>query len=293
LRAPASRSDSGFAYAARHYQLRPGAEPGPLTSPPGWSGDYDGYEVIVFPQDAGVFQALIVRRSDDHELAALRHDAVFDVAAAAIPSIAAWVDPERAVPRTSVMAGAGLMNSYRGQLGDHGELALPGLVCVGDTVLTTNPADGKGVATSLMQAQALLASLDEQGGDLASAALSFDQWCTRNMKPWYEDQVRIDGNLSARWRGEPIDLSQPLPSDLICTLWQVDPSYTRAIGMYFSMLAGPNSLLELEPLAREHLRSGYTPDYDEGPTRDELAELIGQVSANERYAARTPSQPES
>jgi 2-polyprenyl-6-methoxyphenol hydroxylase-like FAD-dependent oxidoreductase len=111
LRAPALGGDSGFAYVSRQYQLRPGAEPGPLNGAPGWAGVYNGYLVIVFLQDAGTFQVLVVRRIDDDVLARLRDDAVFDAAAAAIPSVEAWVDPERAVPDSSAMSGARLHNS--------------------------------------------------------------------------------------------------------------------------------------------------------------------------------------
>jgi 2-polyprenyl-6-methoxyphenol hydroxylase-like FAD-dependent oxidoreductase len=277
LRAPAVGGDCGFAYVARQYQLRPGAEPGPINGPPGWAGAYDGYLVIVFLQDAGTFQVLVVRRSDDDALAALRDGAVFDLAVQAIPSTSTWVDPDRATPTSPPMAGAGLYNAYRGQLLPHGGVAARGLVFVGDAVLTTNPAAGRGITTSLMQAQRLLDAVDEHGPDLESISLDFDAWCTATMKPWFEDHVRWDAGLISRWRGEPIDFTQPLPSDLICSLAEVDPSVMPIVGAYWSMLAGPSILSSIERRARDHLQSGYRPAIPEGPTRDELATLIRQA----------------
>jgi 2-polyprenyl-6-methoxyphenol hydroxylase-like FAD-dependent oxidoreductase len=279
LRAPATGGDCGFAYVARQYQLLPGAEPGPLNGPPGWGGMYDGFLVIVFLQDSGIFQTLIVRRSDDNELAQLRNEAVFELAANAIPSMAAWVDPDRAKPYTAPMAGAGLQNTYRGQLTDKGTVAVDGLLFVGDAVLTTNPAAGRGVTTSMTQAQRLLEAIDQHGRDFTSVSLEFDAWCTETMRPWFDDHVRWDAGLLSRWRGEPIDFSAPLPSDLICSLAEVDQSVMPVVGAYMSMLAGPSALSSIEQRARENLQSGFRPAVPEGPTRDELVELISGTPA--------------
>ncbi|MGD0193658.1 MAG: FAD-dependent oxidoreductase [Candidatus Dormibacteria bacterium] len=278
LRAPVLGGDSGFAYVCREYALRPGADPGPLNSPPGWAGVYDGYQVIVFLQDGGTFQVLIVRRSDDQQLAQLRHDNLFDVAARAIPSIATWVHPDRAAPHSSAMAGAGLHNRYRGQCTQDGSIAADGLVFVGDAVLTTNPAAGRGVTTSLMQAQRLLRALDEHGSDFTAVSLDFDQWCREAMKPWFDDHVRWDADLISRWRGEPIDFSRPLPSDLICSLAEIDPSVMSVVGPYWGMAVGPSVLSSIEQRAREALQRGFRPAIPPGPTRDELVELVSAAA---------------
>jgi 2-polyprenyl-6-methoxyphenol hydroxylase-like FAD-dependent oxidoreductase len=278
LRAPAVGGDSGFAYVCREYALRPGADPGPLNSPPGWAGVYNGYLVIVFLQDVGTFQVLIVRRSDDQQLAQLRHDNLFDVAARSIPSIATWVHPDRATPQSSAMAGAGLHNRYRGQCTQDGTIAADGLVFVGDAVLTTNPAAGRGVTTSLMQAQRLLRALDEHGSDFTAVSLDFDQWCSEAMKPWFDDHVRWDADLISRWRGEPIDFSRPLPSDLICSLAEIDPSVMSVVGPYWGMVVGPSVLSSVEQRAREALQRGFRPAVPPGPTRDELVDLVAAAA---------------
>ena len=164
----------GIAYVDRQYQLHPGAEPGPLINPIAWQGDFDGYQVIVFPHERGIFSVLIVRPSDDHELKLLRHDAAFDAACAAIPALAAWTDPQRAAPLASVLPGGELLNHYRGQYDAAGRPLLDGLVAVGDSVGTTTPIFGRGVALLMTQARALLAALDQHRTDLRSAVAQFD-----------------------------------------------------------------------------------------------------------------------
>ncbi len=279
LRAPEVGGDCGIAYVSRQYQLLPDAEPGPLNSPPGWSGVYHGYYVIIFLQDAGTFQVLVARPSDDKELAGLRVDAAFDAAARSIPSVATWVDPARAKPHGPVMVGGNLRNGYRGQLASDGSLAVDGLLFVGDAVLTTNPAAGRGVTTSMMQAQRVLAGIDEHGSDFEAVARDFDQWCTANMRPWFDDHVALDAGQLSRWRSEGIDFAKPLPSDLICSLAEVDPSVMPIVGGYRAMLAGPSVLAQIEERARANLRAGFRPAVPDGPTRDDLVDRIARIAA--------------
>ncbi len=59
--APAITGRTGVAYVDRQYRLRPGAEPGPMTNPLAWQADLDGYQVIVFRHERGMFSVLIVR----------------------------------------------------------------------------------------------------------------------------------------------------------------------------------------------------------------------------------------
>ena len=278
LRAPAEGGDCGIAYVSRQYRLRPGAEPGPLMSPIASVSVYPGYLVIVFPHDDRVFSTLIARSSADRELAVLREDRVFEAAAAAVPLLAAWTDAARSEPFTPVLPGGRLHNSYRGQRDERGRIPVPGLIFVGDAVCTTNPSAGRGVSTSLMQAQRLVALLDEHGEDPVACAEEFDAWCEREIRPWFDDHVETDAGLQRRWAGEDLDLTQPLPSDLIAATAQADPSLMRVVGPYFGMRALPDTLRAIEPRAREIYASGWRPPVPEGPTRDELVALVQRVS---------------
>ena len=143
----------GIAYVDRQYQLHPGAEPGPLANPLAWQADLDGYQAIIFVHERGRFSVLLVRPAGDQVLAQLRHEAAFTAASRAIPGLADWVDPARARPVSPVLPGGPLLNAYRAQTGPDGRLALPGLVFAGDAVATTTPTFGRGVTTTLLQAQ--------------------------------------------------------------------------------------------------------------------------------------------
>jgi 2-polyprenyl-6-methoxyphenol hydroxylase-like FAD-dependent oxidoreductase len=274
LRAPARGGDCGIAYVSRQYRLNPGAVPGPMNSPLGQIDLYPGYQAIVFPHDDGIFSALIARSSDDGALAALRSTEAFEAAARAIPGLADWTDPARARPYTPVLPGGRLYNTFQGQLDDGGGVALAGLVFVGDSVCTTNPVVGRGVTTSLLQAGELLRLVEEHPHDLAAATVAFDEWCTDNIEPWYDDHVAWDADLARRWAGGDVDVNRPLPSDLIVAATAADPSLFPLVGPYLGMRALPASLDAVRPRVHEIYAGGWRPPVPDGPTRDELAELV-------------------
>jgi 2-polyprenyl-6-methoxyphenol hydroxylase-like FAD-dependent oxidoreductase len=269
----------GIAYVDRQYQLHPGADPGPLTSPIAWQASFDGYQAIIFLHERGIFSVLLIRRADDRDLAQVRHEDAFTAAVQAIPGLAEWVDPGRARPITPVLPGGPLLNAYRGQTGPDGRLARPGLVFVGDAVATTTPTFGRGVATTMLQAQRLLQLIDEHGTDAAAVGESFDAWCTEQIKPWVDDHVHMDEATRRRWasQGQEVDLRQPLPSDLILAAAEHDRSLLGTTFGYITMSALPSSLRDVEPRARALYATGWRPPFAPGPTRDELADLINRA----------------
>jgi 2-polyprenyl-6-methoxyphenol hydroxylase-like FAD-dependent oxidoreductase len=274
FRGPVEGGDCGIAYVSRQYQLLPGAPYGPMNAPFGMVTTYPGYQAVVFIHDNRTFSTLITRASTDRQMAALRLPEVFEAASRAIPSLAVWTELDRSRPISPVLPGGRLHNTYRTQLNDTGQVALNGLIFVGDAVCTTNPSVGRGVATSLMQAQRLVRLLDAHLRDFTSCSLEFDHWCAENIKPWFSDHVYWDAELIRRWSGHDVDLTRPLPPDLIMAATVVDPEMLKVVGPYLAMLALPASLAAVEPRAREIYASGWRPPVPEGPTRDELAELV-------------------
>jgi len=254
-------------------------------SPIAWQADLDGYQAIIFVHERGIFSVLLVRPVADRVLSQLRHEAAFAAACRAIPGLADWVDPARSRPITPVLPGGPLLNAYRGQTGPDGRLALPGLLFLGDAVATTTPTFGRGMTTTLLQAQELLRLIDEHGTDAQTVGESFDAWCTGQIKPWVDDHVRMDDATQARWAGEDIDLRQPLPSDLILAAAQADPSIRAAAIGYLRMTALPSSLRAVEPRAHALYAQGWRPSPAPGPSRDELAGIIGQA----RHTAPAPA----
>ena len=222
---------------------------------------------------------MIGRSTQDRSLVGLRDNAVYEAAAAAIPLLAEWTDPARSRPFTDVLPGGRLYNSYCGQLDTTGGVPVPGLVFVGDRVCTTNPAAGRGITTSLLQARRLIELIDDHGSDHETTTRAFDAWCTDAIRPWFEDHVACDTDLTRRWCGGDVDLDRPLPSDLITAVAQVDPSLD----------AGDRPLLRdagaaVEP-ARDRaagpgdLREGWRLPVPEGPDRAGLVALVDGLAA--------------
>jgi 2-polyprenyl-6-methoxyphenol hydroxylase-like FAD-dependent oxidoreductase len=264
----------GQAYVDRVYRLRPGAAPGPMSSPIAWQAELDGYLSLVFRHEAGLFSVLVVRRADDVELRGLRDQEAFEAATRAIPGLDEWTDPERSTPVTDVLAGGALLNVYRGQCDAEGDLLLPGLFFVGDSVATTTPVFGRGITTTLWQCEALLSLLDHDASDLGDVGHALDAWSADTMRPWVEDHIHMDAARVDRWNGADVDLDAPLPSDLILSAAEVRPEIMQHAGGYMAMAALPASLRVAEPIAREVYAGGWRPAYSPGPTRDELADLV-------------------
>jgi 2-polyprenyl-6-methoxyphenol hydroxylase-like FAD-dependent oxidoreductase len=289
LRASADGGDCGISYVSRQYQLLPGAPHGPVNVPFGVLVTYPGYLAAAFLHDNRIVSALIARASTDRQLAALRTPDAFEAATQAIPALAAWIGPRQSRPVTPVLPGGRLYNSYRGQLNGAGQVALDGLICVGDTVCTTNPAAGRGVTTSLLQAQRLISLLERHAGDFTSCSHAFDHWCIHNIKPWFDDHVHWDTDLIRRWSGHDVDLTRRLPSDLIVAAVQADPELITVVGPYLAMLAPPGSLDAVQARAREIYASGWRPPIPPGPSRQELASLV--TAAGTSRSHQTDAMP--
>ena len=265
----------GLAYVDRTYQLLPGAEPGPLDNPIGSFSGYDGYQVLVFLHEAGHFSVLFVCPTADVALKPLRLDAVFDEACRAVPALADWTDPDRARPTSPVMVGGALRNVYRSPRG------LAGLVPVGDTVATTTPTRGRGVAMAFTQVDALLRLLDD-GADPVSVAHPFGAWCDDLIRPWVEDHIAIDSDAVARWQGAALDLTRPLTTEQICEAARADPRINEYAGPYLAMTALPSCLQPAEPMALAVYETGWRAPYAPGPTRNQLVDVIENALSSVR-----------
>ena len=259
--------DTGMAYVTRTYRRHRGAGSGPMAGPVAWTGLFDGYHVYVFPHERGHFSVVFIRPTADADLTLLRHREAFDAACRAIPGLADWTDPALASPTSAVMVGGRLRNVYRPQLGR------PGLIAVGDSVATTAPTAGRGVAMASMQIAALLHLLDD-GADPATVAAPFGVWCDEWIRPWVEDHLAVDGEAVRSWQGADIDLSGPLTSAAIVAAAQSDVRIAPILGGFLGMTELPASLAPAEPLARAVYESGWRAPLSEGPSRHELVDLL-------------------
>lgn len=264
-RATSYGGDTGMAYITRAYRRPEQAPLGPMTGPVAWYGAFDGYDAYVFPHEAGHFSVVLIRPTANAALAVARRESVFEWVCRAIPALREWTDPAVATPSTPVMVGGRLHNTYRPQ---HRRA---GLVCVGDSVTTTTPTAGRGVAMATMQITALLDLLD-RGADPATVAEPFDEWCADHMLTWVEDHVANDAAAVRRWHGDDIDLTAPLTSTQIANAAIAEPAIAAHLDGYFHMTQPPRALAPAEPLARAVYETGWRPPTGDGPTADDIVE---------------------
>jgi 2-polyprenyl-6-methoxyphenol hydroxylase-like FAD-dependent oxidoreductase len=207
----------GFSYISRMYEARAGQPGCDLCAPLYPIGP--GYYSMVMPQDAGTHSLLLCYPAATLEFAALRTNAGFDRAVAAIPALAPFCDSERFAPLTDVLVGGNLTNTYRLQGPALGLPPARGLFFLGDAIATFNPIAGRYLGLALQHAQQLLAALDEPGQDVVDR----------------------------------------IPSDVICAAAAVDPSIRPFVGMYLGMVAGPDVLDPAEGRVRALLEGGWRP----------------------------------
>jgi 2-polyprenyl-6-methoxyphenol hydroxylase-like FAD-dependent oxidoreductase len=282
LRGAGEGGPCGAAYVSRQYRLHDDAEAGPVNSPVGLSLGFDGYFAVMFLHDSRTFSITITHDGTDSRIKRLRFTGVYEAAVRAIPGLQQWIEPQRAYPITPVLPGGQLYNSYRGQLDHRGEPVLPGLISVGDAVCTTTPLAGRGVTLAFGQARALAGFLTSHPTDVDLATATFDDWCTTYIRPWYQDHMTCDADRMRRWSGGDVDITRPLPSDLVVAAARTDPNLAVAVEPYDRMLALPSSLDGVQAGARAIYARGWRPDVAAGPTREELGELCADTAAERR-----------
>ena len=268
------RVDCGMAYAARQYRLRRGAAPGPVNGGPGFMAHHRGFLVMVFEHDGGTFTVLFIRPSGDKALALLRHADAFESACQVVPGLAEWTDPDRSEPIDSVRAGAGLTNEYGPQP------AVAGLVVIGDAFCITNPQGARGVTLGMESAAVLTDLLRDHSLNEVTARL--DAWGRAQLLPWFHDHVDWDAALLDLWTGRPVDPDGPIGLEVVvAAARERHPEWMATLMPFFSMDTMPATLDPLRNAVREMVRHGWQPAEPDGPTRDQLADLVHEALAEQ------------
>jgi 2-polyprenyl-6-methoxyphenol hydroxylase-like FAD-dependent oxidoreductase len=273
---PASRDvPCGIAYLSRFYQLR-GPEPTPLNRGFTHGASFDRYSCLVFPADNGAFSITFGVLPEDRDLRVLRDPAAFDAAAAAIPAVAPWTDPEVSVPTTEVAVMASLQNLLRCPTGREPL----GLHAIGDACCVTNPAHTRGTTLALVAAQRLADVVTEHPADAGAQAAAMARFARDELALWVEDSVGQDAARLARWRpGDAVE--QPRWRGVLANgeanlAAQRDPTAWRAFTRLQNTLARPDEVLDDPALAETVARvraSGWSPPPPAAPGHDDLVAL--------------------
>lgn len=239
---------------------------------------------IGFPGDKGTFAILLATPPDDEELRGLRHTPVWEAVARALPTVAPWIDPANATPLHDVQVMAGHKNVRRRYVVD-GEPLVLGLLPVGDSLCTTNPAYGWGSSMALTYAFAAVEAIADHVDDMRKLALAYDAAVADEADGVYRESAAMDRARLYRVRGEAIpdwDEDEMERQDLI---WRgvgraarKDPVLGRAFLRRINLLDRPDAVLD-DPEVLERARAARdaadaADALASGPTRAEVLTAI-------------------
>jgi 2-polyprenyl-6-methoxyphenol hydroxylase-like FAD-dependent oxidoreductase len=218
-------AECGIAYYSRHYRVRPAADlPGlPVTRT---VVALDEFLAGKWGADNGAVQLVVAPLAADRRFRVARDPAVFTAVLRTVPAYAAWLDVMD--PITDVFPMGGLHNTLRRLVVD-GRPVATGLHAVGDSVCTTNPTLGRGLALALTGAADLADTLAGSGGDPAAEALALDRLVGQHVEPFYRDQAGIDAARLAMMRHTLFAEPAPRPAAIAD---RVSYPQLRAAGCY-------------------------------------------------------------
>jgi 2-polyprenyl-6-methoxyphenol hydroxylase-like FAD-dependent oxidoreductase len=190
------QAECGLAYYSRHYRFRPDAAlPGPETTRVVLS--LSEFTTGIWGSDNRTMLLTICPLAEDKRFRRLADPGVFTAVANTVPMLARWLPAMD--PISGIYPMGGLRNSMR-RLAVDGVPVATGLAAVGDSVCTTNPTFGRGLALALQGAIDLAGLLDEYGEDGMGLAQGLDDLVTRSVEPFYLDQAANDGRRLAELR---------------------------------------------------------------------------------------------
>lgn len=277
---PEREVEDGLMYFGRYYKLEEGAsypmiEGGPIV-------DVGYLFGLTFRADAGWFAIALAVHNEDKAMRALRDEDVFEAALQAIPGTAKWRQPGQSRPMTEVKSMARIDDRWRDYVVDGSPVAT-GLVPLGDSLVATNPALGRGSSLAWVAARELAAVLADTD-DPARIVTDYDAAVRRTIQPWFEQTAQMDTARFEQMRrilaGEP----EPVPDEgdpaaAFSAGFQlgsrVDPDVYRAMGQVAHLLKDPMELLGDPDLAARVIdayerRDMFPPAPLAVPTREEL-----------------------
>lgn len=266
-----SESD-GFTYHSMWFRTHDGDYPENLAG--FFGGMAPGLVALLFPGDAGVFGIAMVGLGSDKILRRLHDPDTFTAVARRLPPIAHWVDPAVAAPITDVIRMGAIQNRSLRFRDGVGPSAL-GLVNVGDSVLSTNPSLGRGIAlaaTGVLELRAVLRETD----DAAAITHEFDRVTEERLMPWLTDAVESDRGMRRALNdalGNPVEDISDRTRMVRASMQDMD-CWRRWTGVN-QVFDLPSSCLDdghLMARAREIAEDTPPPAYH--LSRDELTDLL-------------------
>jgi hypothetical protein len=191
-----------------HYRIRPAAAlPGlPVTRT---VIALDEFLAGKWGADNGAVQLAVAPLAADRRFRTVRDPGVFTAVLRTVPAYAAWLDVMD--PITGVFPMGGLHNTLR-RLVVNGRPVATGLLAIGDSVCTTNPTLGRGLALALTGAADLADTLAGTVGGPVAQALAMDRLTGEHVELFYRDQAAIDAARLAVMRHTVFGAPAPRPA---------------------------------------------------------------------------------
>jgi 2-polyprenyl-6-methoxyphenol hydroxylase-like FAD-dependent oxidoreductase len=272
-------SGCGLIYYSRYFQRRDGVPDPPYASVLGGPrGDLGYLAYAIFYGDNRTFAVIIMAPPWDRDFRALRHPQAHLRVARLLPGVAAWIDPDAAVPVTPVLPFGQVTNTLRQFVTGTGPVA-PGLQPIGDALCHTNPSFAFGASMALYQGFTL-ADLLAVAADHHDLARRFDAAVGEDIRLRYRAVAAEDRDRARWWGGEPIDVTDPAASLalflrlVVYRMAPADPRLLRAVARRVDLLDPPDRLekdQDLQALALDLFRGAFPAP---GPSRSQMLEAL-------------------
>ena len=166
-------------------------------------GEFPGGSFIGFPGDDDTFAFALECHPDQQDARRLRHVDEWEATARSIEAVAPWVDPANGTPLDGVQVMAGNRNIRRRYVVD-GRPAVQGLLPVGDSLCSTNPAYGWGSAMALTYAFVAAQVIDRHSPDLVTMVLAYEDAVGGEADAVYREAAAMDRARIYRITGQDI-----------------------------------------------------------------------------------------
>jgi len=287
----------GIFYSSRFYRLRDGVEPPVMQGAIGADLGYMKYGI--FPGDDRIFSVTLAASPDDPVLRSVLRPEAFEAAARALPAVAAWTDPAVSEPITRVHGMGKLRNTLR-HFFEEGRPRALGVLPLGDSVVHTNPINGRGCTLAWIQARGLGEAWARHAGDPAALADAARRTLEREILPWYQaglaqdrdarevDALQREGRDPYRTQREdgtvdPKGWMRSLVRDGLVAGLREDIVLLRAFMRVFNLLEPPADLMKdpqlMQRVLAAHQRRDVRRREPLGPSRHEMVEHLGQAAA--------------
>jgi 2-polyprenyl-6-methoxyphenol hydroxylase-like FAD-dependent oxidoreductase len=281
---PEQVTEDGLMYFGRYYRLNEG-QSFPQHGPP--LTDVGYLFALTFEADDGWFAIALAVHSEDKAMRTLRDNDVFERALQALPATAVWRTPGLSTPMSDVSSMSGIDDRWRDIVVDGAPL-VTGLVAVGDSLVATNPAFGRGSSLAWICGRALVDVIAKHGDDLVAHALAQHEQTSALVRVWYDQQVSMDSTRLEGMRrilagepppgADPTDPMATIPIGLALASGS-DADVFRAMGKIVHMLEDPMVILGDPTVFTKAIEAyearGSAPGLgDAGPTRVELVAAL-------------------